>query len=318
MTLARRALFAALLLCGTAARAADDPAGPVRLVVPFTPGGVTDIAARIFAPAIEKGLGQPVVVENRGGAGGAIGTEQVVRAAPDGRTLLFQATTLPGYAIFNKNPGFDVLADLAPVSVVADVPFVLAGGPDAPFATFAAFEAYARANPGKLNYGVTGPGSLMIYFEAIKRARNLDIVQISYRSAAAANQALLAGEVQLQFPGLGRLLAQVKDGKAKPLAISGAKRAAALPGVPTFGELGIAGIENSWLGILAPKGTPQPVIERIHAAVTAAAKDPQVIAAMQKAELDIVASSPAAFAAQLRDTVSTWRRIADAAGIRPE
>jgi tripartite-type tricarboxylate transporter receptor subunit TctC len=318
MKSALRLLSVVFGLAALPALAADYPSGPVRLIVPFTPGGVTDIAARIFAPAMERVLGQPIVIDNRGGAGGIIGTEQVVRAAPDGQTLLFQASTLPGYPIFTKNVGFDVLEDLAPVSVVADVPFVLSGNREVPFRTFAEFEAYAKANPGKLNYGVTGPGSIMIYFEAIKRARNLDIVQISYKSAAAANQALLANEVQLQFPGIGRLLAQVKEGQAKPLAISGARRAPALPDVPTFGELGINGIDNSWLAVLAPKGTPQPVIAKIHAAIVTASKDPQVVAAMQKAELDIVASTSEAFARQLRDTVAEWKKIADAAGIRPE
>ena len=318
MKSALRLLSVLLGLAALPAQAADFPSGPIRLVVPFTPGGVTDIAARIFAPAMERVLGQPIVIENRGGAGGIIGTEQVARAAPDGQTLLFQASTLPGYPIFTKNLTFDVLEDLAPVSVVADVPFVLSGNSTVPFTTFAAFEAYAKANPGKLNYGVTGPGSIMIYFEAIKRARNLDIVQISYKSAAAANQALLADEVQLQFPGIGRLLAQVKEGQAKPLAISGAKRSPALPDVPTFGELGIGGIDNSWLAVLAPKGTPQPVIAKIHGAIVTASKDPQVVSAMQKAELDIVASTPDAFAQQLRATVVEWKQIADAAGIRPE
>ncbi len=297
---------------------AEYPDRPVHIVVPFTPGGVTDICARIVASGLEKALGQPFVIDNRGGAGGLTGTQQVAQATPDGYTLLFQATTLPDYPVFTKNPGIDVVKDLAPVSLIVDGVFVMAATPNVPFDTFKDFVAYAKANPGKLNYGTTGPGALMVYFEAIKQKLGLDIVQISYRSAAAANQALLAGEVQLQFPGLGRLLAQVKEGQAKPLAVSATARLPELPNVPTFRELGIEGIENYWLGLLAPSATPRPVIDKLRATLVKVIAEPEVRAALEKQEFRPVVSTPDEYGARIASDVRSWTATARTAGIQPE
>jgi len=315
--LAAACVTAVVLAVAPSARA-DYPERPVRIVVPFAPGGVTDICARIVAGGLERTLGQPVVIDNRGGAGGLTGTQHVAQSAPDGYTLLFQATTLPGYPVFNRSPGVDVVKDLAPISLIVDGVFVMAATPNVPFDNFRDFVAYARANPGKLNYGTTGPGALMVYFEAIKQKLGLDIVQVSYRSAAAANQALLAGEVQLQFPGLGRLLAQVREGQAKPLAVSATARLPELPNVPTFRELGIDGIENYWLGLLAPAGTPRPVIDKLRAALVKIVAEPEVRSALEKQEFRPVVSTPEEYGARIAADVSSWTATARAAGIRPE
>ena len=316
-----RALFALLLLAlaPLANAQATFPTKPVRLIVAFPPGGSTDITARLLASKLADKWGQPVVVDNRPGAGANIGTAQVAKAPPDGHTLLLATTALSISPSVFAQPGYDALRDLAPITLVSTIPNVLVVHPDVPAKTIAEFIAHLRANPGKLNFAAPGASSgQRMTFEMIKQVTNTDILMVPYAGGAPALQAVLGGQVQAMIVNVVEATAHVRSGKLRALAVTTARRAPMLPDVPTLAETVAPQVDTSvWQGLLAPAGTPQPVLQKIRddtAAVLAMRDLQDKLAGMG---MEIVPGTPEAFARFLRDDMETWRRVSKAAAIQP-
>ena len=285
LSLTRRHLVAALAAAGSLAFAAPAlaqnafPNKPIRLVVPYLAGGVTDVMARQFAQVMGEQLGQQVVVDNKPGGNTLIATQNVSSAAADGYTLLFTDMSLLSYnAYLYKQPPYDLARDFVPVSSVAEIPLGLAVNNQVPAANIAELIAYAKANPRKLNYATTASGGLPhLAMENFKASTGTDLVHVPYKGAAAAITDIIGGQVQVMFNDVSTAIQYVSAGKLKVLALSGDKRSPKLPDVPTFAEIGKPELGVSVLmGILAPAKTPPAVVERLNAAVRAAAASPQV------------------------------------------
>ncbi len=321
--LSRLPLIAALSACllvatPFAAQAADYPTKPIRLLIGFAPGGLTDINGRIFASALQRKFGQPVVVENRAGASGAIAREQVSKAAPDGYTLLTEPTTLLGYAAFTKNPTLDVQKDLAAVSILTEGTFVLVAASNTPFKSFKEMIDYAKRNPARMNYGSNGPGVVTLSLEAIKSQYGISIVGIDYKSSADSYRALLANDVQLTLTSVGRANTDTAGGRVKPLAVTGTKRDPAMATVPTGVELGFDRLFAAWQGLFAPPATPSAVIKTLYDASLEAGKSKEVTDALAKMEQEVVTSTPEATAQRIDREIKAWREIVKVAGIKLE
>ncbi len=270
-------LFFVMLVCvltgsGTA-HAQAWPTKPVRLVVPFPPGGGTDAFARPLSKALTTTLGQPVVIDNRGGAGGTLGAEVAAKSAPDGYTFLIGAVHHTIAVSMYPKLGYDLNRDLVPVTLLASVPNVLVVNPQKrPFKTYEEFYAYAKANPGKLNFASAGNGTAhQLTVELYKTLTQTYMTHIPYRGAGPALQDLLAGQVDFMFDGLGSSMPQIKAGKLTPLAVTSAKRSFALPDVPTLAERGVRGYDaGTWYAIWAPAGTPREIVIRMQQEVAKA------------------------------------------------
>ncbi len=259
--------LAALSATPFAGAQATYPTKPIRIVVPFPAGGTTDILARAVAQRLSETLGQPAVVDNRPGAGGNIGAELVAKAPADGHTLLMGTvgTHAINASLYSKMP-YDHVRDFAPIILVAGVPNVLVVYPSVPVGSVKELIAYAKANPGKLNFASSGSGtSIHLAGELFKTMAGVQMAHVPYKGSAPAVTDLLGGQVQLMFDNLPSALPHIKAGKLKALAVTSATRAAALPDVPTIAESGLAGFDaTSWFGLLAPAGTPQPIIARLN------------------------------------------------------
>jgi tripartite-type tricarboxylate transporter receptor subunit TctC len=314
------AAFAALVAscAASSALAQDYPNRPLRMIVPFAPGGAVDVVGRVLSRGMERPLGQPIVVENRAGAGTLIGTEAVAKAAPDGYTLLTAATNVPGLAIYTKDLSFDVNKDLVSIALVAEQAIVLAASPKAPFATLAEMIAYARANPGKLNFASTGPGTLEIYLALFEQQTGGRLQSVLYKGAGPYTTALLAGEIELAYLSVAPALGFAKEGRIKPLAVTGRARLPELPGVPTFYDAGITGHDTNWFGLMAPGGTPRAIVSRLNAAALAALKEPETREGFAKFGVVATGSSAEEMQKMLADTLARWTAVAKSAGIRPQ
>ncbi len=312
--IARAALMFLATLLG-AAHAADYPSRPVKLVVGYAPGGNTDLIARVVAGAMQQKFGQPVLVENRPGAAAATARELVARAAPDGYTLITDATSFAGYAVFTRTPTLDVQKAFAPVSLLTESPGVLVARSDAPFTSFQDMIAYAKSKPGSLNYGGIGAGVILLTFEAMKAQYGVDIVAVDYKSSAEDYRAVLAGEVHLTSSTVSRVAQDVANSKVRPLAISSSARHAQLPNVPTAREVGFNGFYSSWQGLWAPAGTPNEVIRTLHGAVAEAAAAKEVREGLERLEAIVVASTPEALAQRQDRDIREWRELVRKAGI---
>ena len=315
----RLAALALALAAGTAA-AQGFPAKPVKIVVAFPPGGSTDITARLIAPKLGELWKQPVVVENKPGAGANIGTDYVAKSAPDGHTLLLATTALAvSAAVYDKLP-YDPLADLAPVLFVSSIPNLLVVTPSLPASTPQEFVAYARANPGKLNFASPGPATgQRLAFELVKQAAGIDVVHVPYKGGAPAGQAVMAGEVQAMIVNVVEALPQVKAGKMKAIAATTAKRAAMLPALPTLAETVTPGLDVSvWQGVLAPGATPKDVVERINRDVAAVLAQPEVRERLAGMGMDVTPGTSADFERFLRAEISIWKKVAQVANIKAE
>ncbi len=270
LAIAAAAAFAALSAAPFAGAQATYPTKPLRIVVPFPAGGTTDILARAVAQKLSETLGQPAVVDNRPGAGGNIGAELVAKAPPDGHTLLMGTvgTHAINASLYAKMP-YDHVRDFAPIILVAGVPNVLVVHPSVPVNNVQELIAYAKANPGKLNFASSGSGtSIHLSGELFKTMAGVQMAHVPYKGSAPAVTDLLGGQVQLMFDNLPSALPHIKAGKLKALAVTSATRAATLPDVPTIAESGLAGFDaTSWFGLLAPAGTPQPIIARLNSEV---------------------------------------------------
>ena len=320
MTLVRIAavlLAAAALHTGIAA-AQTYPAKPIRLMVPFPPGGSTDIVARIVAQKLSVQLGQPVVIENRGGAGGTIGTAVVAKAAPDGYSLLVGSTSTHVVApsVYAKLE-YDPVKDFAPVSLMAVTPYLLVVHPAVQAKTVKELVDLMRAQPGRLNYASAGIGSTThLAMEMLKFASGTFALHIPYNGNGPAGAAVIAGQVEILFGSLPSVLPHARSGRVRALAVGTLKRSPSLPEVPTVAESGYAGFDASlWLAIMAPAGTPAPVIERLNREVLAAASAPDTRELLDKAGAEVLTSTPAELAAMIREGVAKYAKIVKMAGV---
>jgi tripartite-type tricarboxylate transporter receptor subunit TctC len=319
----RRAVIAGLVASAAApylARA-QGSLKPVTLIVPFAAGGSTDAIARIVAEAMRGPLGQTVIVENRGGGGGSIGTAAIARAAPDGLTIgMGTASTLAiNPAAYVKLP-YDVLADLAPIGVIAEVPNIMSINPAVPAKDMASFIALAKAKPDALAYGSSGNGSVShLMGEQFKLATGTKMVHVPYRGVGPALADTVGGQIQVMFDNLPTSLALVQDGKLRALAVSAPQRLAVLPQVPTFAELNLTELNwSAFFGLVAPAHTPQPVVARLNAALNEALAQPAVRDLLAAQQASVTPGTPAQFSALIGREMTRMQRATQAANIRIE
>ena len=313
------AALSAVLLTATAAFAAW-PEKPVRLIVPFTPGGNVDVVARIVAQAMSDALGQAVVVENKPGANAAIGAETVARAKPDGYTVLFgTAETHALNPHLRKDLPYDPLKDLPAVGIVDRFPFSLVVSSMVAAKDLRGFIAYARANPGKLNFASWGNGSTsQIAFEQIKQVTGTDLVHVPFQGAAPAIAAVAAGNVQAFVVPLSVAQPQAAGGKVKLLAVLGEKREATAPDVPTAKEEGVPVVVSGWHVLAVPAGTPSEVMQRLNRALAAANAKPEVQAQLAKAGVQPAPSSIEEAQSMVKEELRRWGEVAHKAGLQPQ
>jgi tripartite-type tricarboxylate transporter receptor subunit TctC len=300
------------LLFAITTHAADwKPSNPVRLIVPVQ-GGTVDILARLVAPKLQEALGQPVIVEDKGGAGGNIGTDLVAKAAPDGETILvgFTAPITVNVTLFDKLP-YDPQKDLIPITLAVTTPQFLTVNPNLPVHTVAEFVKYVKERPGKLSYGSISIGSAShLTMEMFKSAAGLDIVHIPYKGSAPAVTDLLAGNVQAAFLVPGNVLPYLKDGKLCVIASTGRHRFSATPDVPTLIESGFKDFEaTAWIGFLAPAGTPAAIIDRYHTELGRALHMPDVTKRLTDLQFEVVAGTPEQFAQYIRWETPRWAKV---------
>lgn len=314
-------LITCLLLTMThVAQGQGYPSRPVRMVVPFPPGGSIDVLARPLAQKMSELMGQQVVVDYRSGASGNIGTEITVRAPADGYTVMI--TTLPlvvNPSLYSKLP-FDVAKDLAPISLIAASPFVLVVHPSVPARSVKELIALARAHPGKLNYASAGNGTnLHVAAELFKNLTKTNIVHVPYKGGGPALAAMLSGETDLSFLGVVPATPHIKAGKMRALATTGAKRTPVLADLPTVAESGVKGYEfASWYGVLAPAGTPANVINTLSDHIVKALRSSDLGERFAREGAEIIASSPAQFGAHLKSELARWAKVAKEAGLHAD
>jgi tripartite-type tricarboxylate transporter receptor subunit TctC len=317
-----RALLAALALAfSVPAWTQGFPNKPIRLVVPYPPGGTVDILARSVGEGMSQLLGQPVIVENKPGAGGTVAAAYVAQSAPDGYTL-FVADVGPlaiSRSIYKSLP-YDSVKDFQPITLGSVSTLTVAVHPALPAKNVKELVALAKSQPGKINFSSSGVGSIIhTAGELFKMIGGVDMTHVPYKGGAPAVNAVLAGEVQVGFLQLPTTLALAQAGKVSLLAVTQGKRSRLAPEIPTVAEAGLAGYEVSvWQGIVAPKGTPREVIDRLHGAIVAALKKPETNARLSGLGFDVVTNSPAEFGEMIRSEADKWERVVKAANIQPE
>lgn len=297
------------------------PDRPVRIVVPYVAGGNLDVTARLFAEGLAAELGQPFFVENRPGANGNTGTAQVARTPPDGYTLaMVSIGTMAINPAMYRNMTFDPEKDLSPVSIIATAPMVLVANNAMPFRTMTELVAYARANPGKLNFGSGGVGTLAHLSAEMLRARTgIDIVHVPYKGASLALNDAMAGTIQVVFDTLNTSAPLIKDGRLRGIAVTSAKRSAAFPNLPTIGEAGVNDyVAETWAGLVAPAGTPRETIMRLQTAVARIAAREQTQSRLAATGSEAVAGTPEQFVTALRADRARWAEIVRISGARAE
>jgi tripartite-type tricarboxylate transporter receptor subunit TctC len=317
----RISILAIACVIGQAA-AQDLPAAgkQMRLIVPFAPGGATDILGRMLAQRLGDKLGRSVIVENRAGAGGSIGTLSVVRSDPDGSTILLNSGAVAMETLLKRKPTYDVQRDLLPVTTVAGGPFVLLVNADLPVQTVGELIAYARANPGKLNFGTPGVGSSVhITTESFKVAAGIDMVHVPFRGASPALNALMAGEVQVVIDVLGTARRTVESRKVRALAVTTADRTDLWSELPSMQESGVRNMDEAvWFGLFVPSNTPQAVVNRLNAELVSVLRSPDMVAWLRDQGLQPIGDPPAQARARLAAEVARWAQVIKAAGIEPE
>jgi tripartite-type tricarboxylate transporter receptor subunit TctC len=318
----RRLLATAVLLpVASAARAASGefPDKPVRLVVPFPPGGGADNLARAIMPKVSLALGKPIIIDNKPGAGGNVGAEVVAGAPPDGYTLLYgtNGTHSINQSLY-RNLRFDPLKDFAPVSRMTEIAAMLVVNPQLPVMTTTQLIRYATANPGKVNFASAGNGTTShLSGELFRTMTGVDIVHIPYRGGAAAVADLVSGQVQMMIDVMPNVYPLAKDGRIRGIAVSTAVRFPGAPELPTISESGVAGFESSaWDGVLAPAGTPEAVVNRLNAAIRTALADPELIETLKSRGARPVAGTPQDFAQHIVDSTKKWAVVVKASGAR--
>ncbi len=317
-----RLLAAALplaLAMGPAAAQQDYPNKPIRLIVPFTPGGVTDTGARVVADKLGARLGQSVVVDNRPGASGNIGTQMVASAAPDGYTLLlgFDGTLVINPHVYAKVP-FDTLKDFVPVSKIGDAVLIIVVHPSVPAKTLSELVAYSKTNPGGVSYGSAGTGSTPhLAGELLKARTGANFVHVPYKGGGQSMTDLVGGSLPMLYTAVAGAYPFVQKGQIRPIAVSSAQRLASLPEVPTVAESGVPGFESSsWIGILAPAKTPQPIVERLQRELHAVVQSPEVRERLASLGISALGNTPAEFGQQIRADLAKYDQIVKAAKVR--
>ena len=312
---------AAAALYAGGALAQDYPTKPIRLMVPFPPGGSTDIVARIVGQKLSAQLGQPVVVENRGGAGGTIGTGVVAKAAPDGYSLLVGTTSTHVVApsVYAKLE-YDPVKDFAPVGLMAVTPYLLVVNPNVPAKTVAELVGLMRAQPGRLNYASAGVGSTThLAMEMLKSASGTYALHIPYNGNGPAGAAVIAGQVEILFGSLPAVLPHAKSGRVRPLAVGTLKRSPSLPEVPTVAESGYPGFDASlWLAIFAPAGAPAAVVARLNREIAAAVASAETRDLLDKNGAEVLTGTPEELAAMIREGVVKYAKIVKIAGVKAQ
>ena len=313
-------LLALLALCCSQALA-QYPAKPVTLIIPFPPGGSTDIIGRIAAEGMQRELGQPFVVDNRGGAGGAIGAKAIADATPDGYTLgIATISTHVVNPVVHKDLRYDPLKDFTFVSQIAAVPNSMSVHPSVPAKTMAEFIEYARKNPGKLNYGTPGVGSLgHLIGETFKYSAKVNLTHVPYRGAGPALNDALGGQVQVLFDNLPSSLPHIQSGKLRALAVANDKRVSSIPDVPTFAETGHPLVNDpSWFGLIGPARLPADVSAKLHAALVATLRQPASAKRLEEAASLPVGNSPEAFRKVVADALDNTRKVVREANLKFE
>jgi len=322
----KRILALLCALCATclapiaqAQSAANYPSKPIRIVVPFPPGGATDILARAIGNELSKAFNQSVVIENKGGGGGNPGADLVAKSAPDGYTLVMATvgTHAINMSLYSKMP-YDAVRDFEPIVLVAGVPNLLVVHPSVPAKSVKELTALAKAQPGKLNVASSGSGtSIHLAAELYKQMAGVDIVHVPYKGSAPAVADLLGGQVQMMFDNLPVSLPHAKAGKLRALAVTSPNRSSALPDVPTMDEEGYKGFDaTSWFGLLAPAGTPKDIINKLNAASVKALASPEMRERLAAQGAEPVGNSPEQFGAFIKSEIEKWSKIVKASGAR--
>jgi len=318
----RRLLALAVIALGASwsAQAQDYPTKPVRIIVPFAPGGGNDTLARLIAHKLSVNLGEQFIVENRPGGGGITATDQVAHATPDGYTLLLGFVGPLTMSPAMRKVGYDPLTSFEPISLVAQGYQVLAVNPSVPAKSVSELVALAKSKPGVLNYASGGAGTpLHLVPELFKLAAGVDIVHVPYKGSGPAATAVLAGDAQMMFGSMVATVPQVKSGRLRALAVTSPKRIEALPDVPTLTELGYKGVEaSSWYGIVAPAGTPHPIVAKLSAELAKVVASPDYREALAHHGQEAESSTPEQFREFIRSELEKWTRVVNAAHIRLE
>lgn len=311
-------LAAALLVCALGPGWAQSyPVRPLRLVVPFTPAGATDVCARLLGEELGRRLGQPVVIENRPGAGGNIGAQLVAHAAPDGYTLLMAPASIYAIAMtLYREPGFDIARDFVPVSTVVNAPHVLIVHPSVPASNLKALLALAREKPGELTIASQGTGTVS-HLEAamLQQMAGIELTHVPYKGSAPALLDLLGGRVLIMFDSIASAMPQIRAGKVRAIAVAAEKRASVLPEVPTVAESGLPGYRaESWLGVLVPARTPQPVVDRLNREIIALLADAKVRQTLVERGFEPQSSTSEQFIQRIRADLLAWAKVVKASG----
>ncbi len=310
----------ALLLALTGGAAADDyPNKPIRLIVPFPPGGSNDVVGRLIAKQLGDRLGQQMIVDNRGGAGSMIGTEALAKSAPDGYTLGIVSIAFAVNPALHKLP-YDPFKSFEPVSILATGPNVLVVNPELPVKSVAELIALAKKEPGKLNYASAGIGSFQhLGGELFKLEAKVDIVHVPYKGGGPAMQDMIAGHIKIMFSSLIQTTPFIKSGQLRALGVGGEKRNPALPDVPTIAESGLPGYAaNNWWGIMVPAGTPKPIVDKLYKAVQESLKSPEMQQAFAREGAASVTMTPAEFQDFIKAEIVKWGRVIKAGGIKAQ
>ena len=293
------------------------PTKPIRLIAPIAPGGSLDIVARTVGQKLGENLGQTIIVDNRGGGGGSIGTKLAAMSPPDGYTLIIISATSVTHPLLYK-ADFDLIRDFKPVSQVTESPYLLVVHPSLPTRSVTELIAYAKLNPGKLNYASTGPGSLIhLATELFKANTGIDIVHVPYKGMGAAYPDLVGGQIQLTFAGALSAAPYLRATTLRALAVTGPKRAKFLPKVPTVAEAGVPGFAvMQWYGVLTPIGTPSTIVERLNREIVKVLQQPEVAIRLANDGSEAVGSSPWQFVAHIKSERDKWAQVIKQAGIR--
>jgi len=318
-----RLAVACVLIAACASAAAQDayPSRPVKIIAPQAPGGGVDLVARLIAEKLGAALGQPFIVDNQAGAGGAIATQMTARAKPDGYTLMigYVATHATNPAV-KKNLGYDAVRDFTPIAMIGGTPNLLVVARAVPVDTLQAFVAYAKANPGKVDYGTSGVGTLNhLVMEQFKHASGVPSMAVPYRSIGQAFTDAVGGQIQVIFPGLAAAMPHVRSGAFKPLAVTGDRRQAVLPNVPTFKESGYEGFDGlTWYGIVGPANLPPAITRKLNEEVNKVLASPDVQKTFAAQALDVMPMTPQAFGKYIADEIAHWTAVARASKIEAE
>ena len=303
----------ATTLAGAAARAEDYPVRPIRVVVPFGPGGPADVAARLIGNVLQESLGQPFVIENRTGAGGVIGTQEAAKSLPDGYTLLMMSNTQTANEslVPLAQRKYELMRDLVPIAPVNYSDLVIVVHPDVAARTLQDFIALAKSQPGKLNYASSGQGTpYHMAGELFKTMAGVDIVHVPYRNSGEARSGVIGGQVQMMIDAVPAMAPNIAEKQVRALATTGTARSSVLPDVPTVTEAGVPGYEATiWLGLMAPAGTPKPIIDKLNAAVSAFVKRPEILKLWREQGALPMSMSPEEFDKFLRNDIAKWAEV---------